>query len=214
MRAQVTVILASAALACAPASMFDRGDLTPTQLRALARVVREEFKGKPTPSKNCWRAYARWAGSGVANGSHQRGDTAHLGARAAHAGRSCPCAVASGRAQAGGRRGGAASSAPTRCGITSRQATQPAPARGQDRACTVIRNIVYLRVTDKDLIQAGSSRAPRLEGHAERRRGRRCNSRPGRGGCVPAVLHREVRRSDLRVARVLKENLEDLGAGS
>lgn len=31
--------------------------------------------------------------------------------------------------------------------------------RGRDRASTVIRNIVYLRVTDKDLIWVGSSRA-------------------------------------------------------
>ena len=44
MRAQVTVIPASAALAFTPASIFDRGDLTPTQLRALARAVLEEFK--------------------------------------------------------------------------------------------------------------------------------------------------------------------------
>ena len=42
MRAQVTAILAQGA--CEPAPVFDRGDLTPTQLRALARAVLEEFK--------------------------------------------------------------------------------------------------------------------------------------------------------------------------
>lgn len=44
MRTQIAVVHAIAVLACAPAPMFARGDLTPAQLRALARVVRAAFK--------------------------------------------------------------------------------------------------------------------------------------------------------------------------